>query len=156
MENMMGLLRIKVVRGVNLAVRDVRSSDPYAIVRMGKQNVNPEWNETLTLSVTDPNLPVKIEVYDWDLFSRDDLLGNAEFEIGSFVEAVRMKLKALPSGTIITKVHPSRTNDLSEESNVVWVNDEVVQTLFLRLRNVECGEVELELRWIDIPGSKGV
>ncbi|CAN1351551.1 Protein C2-DOMAIN ABA-RELATED 4 [Linum perenne] len=96
------------------------------------------------------------EVYDWDLFSRDDLLGNAEFEIGSFVEAVRMKLKALPSGTIITKVHPSRTNDLSEESNVVWVNDEVVQTLFLRLRNVECGEVELELRWIDIPGSKGV
>ncbi|CAN1851170.1 Protein C2-DOMAIN ABA-RELATED 4 [Linum perenne] len=124
--------------------------------RVVKKNVNPEWNETLTLSVTDPNLPVKIEVYDWDLFSRDDLLGNAEFEIGSFVEAVRMKLKALPSGTIITKVHPSRTNDLSEESNVVWVNDEVVQTLFLRLRNVECGEVELELRWIDIPGSKGV
>ncbi|CAN1143147.1 Protein C2-DOMAIN ABA-RELATED 2 [Linum perenne] len=37
MENMMGLLRIKVVRGINLAVRDVRSSDPYAIVRMDKQ-----------------------------------------------------------------------------------------------------------------------
>ncbi|CAN1841859.1 Protein C2-DOMAIN ABA-RELATED 2 [Linum perenne] len=37
MENMMGLLRIKVVRGINLAVRDVWSSDPYTIVRMGKQ-----------------------------------------------------------------------------------------------------------------------
>ncbi|CAN1170507.1 Protein C2-DOMAIN ABA-RELATED 2 [Linum perenne] len=37
MENMMGLLRIKVVRGINLVVRDVRTSDAYAIVRMGKQ-----------------------------------------------------------------------------------------------------------------------
>ncbi|CAN0896667.1 Protein C2-DOMAIN ABA-RELATED 4 [Linum grandiflorum] len=165
MENMMGLLRITVVRGINLAVRDVKSSDPYVIVRMGKQklktrvvkkNVNPEWNETLTLSVTDPNLPVKIEVYDRDMFSRDDMMGNAEFDIGPFVEAVRMKLNGLPSGTIITRVHPSRKNYLSEESNVVWVNDELVQKLFLRLQNVECGEVELDLRWIDIPGSKGL
>lgn len=33
----MGLLRIHVIRGVNLAIRDVRSSDPYVIIRMGKQ-----------------------------------------------------------------------------------------------------------------------
>ena len=33
----MGLLRIHVHRGVNLAKRDVRSSDPYVIIRMGKQ-----------------------------------------------------------------------------------------------------------------------
>ena len=37
MENWLGLLRIHVKRGVNLAVRDARSSDPYVVVKMGKQ-----------------------------------------------------------------------------------------------------------------------
>jgi len=37
MENMLGLLRLHVIRGVNLAIRDSQSSDPYVIVRMGKQ-----------------------------------------------------------------------------------------------------------------------
>lgn len=37
MENILGLLRVHIRRGVNLAVRDVRSSDPYVIVKMGKQ-----------------------------------------------------------------------------------------------------------------------
>ncbi|KAL0381459.1 UNVERIFIED_CONTAM: protein C2-DOMAIN ABA-RELATED 2 [Sesamum angustifolium] len=69
MENLLGLLRINVLRGINLAKRDATSSDPYVIVRMGKQklktrvvkkNVNPEWNEELTLSIADPSLPVKL------------------------------------------------------------------------------------------------
>ncbi|CAI9110573.1 OLC1v1010626C1 [Oldenlandia corymbosa var. corymbosa] len=72
MENILGLLRIHVIRGINLAVRDVVSSDPYVIVRMGKQklktrvvkkNINPEWNEDLTLSISDPNSPIKIVSY---------------------------------------------------------------------------------------------
>lgn len=33
----MGLLRVHIQRGVNLAVRDVRSSDPYIVIKMGKQ-----------------------------------------------------------------------------------------------------------------------
>jgi hypothetical protein len=37
MESLLGLLRIHVQKGVNLAIRDVRSSDPYVIVKMGKQ-----------------------------------------------------------------------------------------------------------------------
>jgi Ca2+-dependent lipid-binding protein len=28
--------------------------------RVVKKNVNPEWNEDLTLSVEDPSLPIKI------------------------------------------------------------------------------------------------
>lgn len=98
MENWMGLLRIHVCRGINLAIRDVYSSDPYVILKMGKlvfspfsiclfvrlhlqfwvffvkfefscilqklktravkQNTNPQWNEDLTLSIEDPNLPI--------------------------------------------------------------------------------------------------
>lgn len=37
MDNLLGLLRIRLKRGVNLAVRDISSSDPYVIVKMGKQ-----------------------------------------------------------------------------------------------------------------------
>ncbi|XP_034705705.1 protein C2-DOMAIN ABA-RELATED 4-like [Vitis riparia] len=165
MEHLHGLLRIHVLRGVNLAKRDVLSSDPYVIVRMGKQklktrvvdkNVNPEWNEDLTLSVDDTNLPVKIFVYDRDTFSLDDKMGDAEFQIGPFVEALRMELNGLPSGTIITRVQPNRENCLAEESCIIWTEGKVVQNLVLRLRNVESGEVELQLQWIDIPGSRGL
>ncbi|KAL6993950.1 Protein C2-DOMAIN ABA-RELATED 4 [Sarracenia purpurea var. burkii] len=165
LENLVGLLRIHIRRGMNLAIRDLKSSDPYVIVRHGKQklktrvikkNLNPEWNDYLTLTVSDPNLPVKISVFDKDTFSFDDKMGDAEFDIEPFTEALKMKLEDLPSGTIITRVKPTRDNCLSEESCIVWADGKVVQNMFLRLRNVECGEVELQLQWIDIPGSKGL
>ncbi|KAI6691470.1 hypothetical protein NL676_028298 [Syzygium grande] len=165
MEHLMGLLRIHVHRGVNLAVRDVKSSDPYIIVKLGKQklktrvvrkNTNPEWNEDLTLTVADPSLPVKLFVYDKDRLSFDDKMGDAEFEIGPLVEALRMRLDGLPSGTIITRVQPTRQNCLADESRVVWADGKVVQEMVLRLRNVESGEIELRLEWIDIPGSRGL
>ncbi|KAG4114609.1 hypothetical protein ERO13_D12G055800v2 [Gossypium hirsutum] len=165
MENLLGLLRIHVQRGVNLAVRDVVSSDPYVVIRMGKQklktrvikkNVNPEWNDDLTLSIADLSLPVKLTVYDRDTFSLDDKMGDAEFEIGPLVNAVKMSLEGHPNGTIITKVQPSRQNCLSQESCIIWNNGKVVQDMFLRLRNVETGEVELQLEWIHVPGSRGL
>ncbi|KAK4719343.1 hypothetical protein R3W88_017681 [Solanum pinnatisectum] len=163
MDNLFGLLRIKIKRGINLAVRDVRSSDPYVVVKMGKQklktrvikkDVNPEWNEDLTLSVSDANLPVKLTVYDHDMFSMDDKMGDAEFDIKPFLDALKMNLDSLPCGTVITRATPCRANCLSEESKVTWQDNQVVQDMCLRLRNVECGEVELQLQWIDIPGSK--
>ncbi|KAL0464151.1 UNVERIFIED_CONTAM: protein C2-DOMAIN ABA-RELATED 4 [Sesamum latifolium] len=89
-DTLLGLLRIRVKKGINLAVRDVRSSDPYVVVRMGKQklktrvinkDINPEWNEDLTLSVSDPNQPVSLTVFDHDTFSPDDPMGDAEFHI---------------------------------------------------------------------------
>ncbi|CAB4273780.1 unnamed protein product [Prunus armeniaca] len=135
MENLMGLLRIHIQRGVNLAVRDMRSSDPYVVVKMGKQklktrvvkrNVNPEWDERLTLSVADANLPIM------------------------------MRLEGLTDGTIIDRVKPNRENCLAEESCIMWSNGELVQNIVLRLRNVECGEVELQLQWIDVPSSRGL
>ncbi|CAL1354563.1 unnamed protein product [Linum trigynum] len=164
MESLLGLLRIRIKRGVNLAVRDVRSSDPYCVVRMGKQklktrvikkDVNPEWNEDLTLSVTDPELPVKLTVYDHDTFTLDDKMGDAEFDIKPFMDALKMNVSGLPNGTIINKMHPGRQNCLADETCITCVDGKVVQDMCLRLRNVECGEVELQLQWIDLPGSKG-
>lgn len=95
-------------------------------------------------------------VYDHDTFSMDDKMGDAELDIRPFIEGVRMRLEGLPNGTIITKIQPSRSNCLSEESSVIWKDGKVVQDMCLRLRNVECGEVEIQLQWIDVPGSRGL
>ncbi|KAJ8429681.1 hypothetical protein Cgig2_015023 [Carnegiea gigantea] len=160
--NMMGLLRIRIKRGINLAIRDIKSSDPYVIVRLGKQklrtriikkSLNPEWHEDLTLCVTDPDEPVKLFVYDHDTFTPDDKMGDAEFDIKPFLEAVKMNLEGLPEGTIITKVRPNRANCIAEESSIIWKDGKVTQNMFLRLRNVESGEIELQLQWIDVPSS---
>lgn len=160
--------------------------------RVVKNNVNPEWNEDLTLSISDPNVPIKLvsitrrqmklqsiqltrnwqftlkllmriwlqcwlqTVYDKDTFSLDDKMGDAEFYITPFLEALKMRLEGLPNGTIVTKIQPSRENCLAEESHIVWTDGKLVQNLFLRLRNVEVGEVEIQLEWIDIPGSRGL
>ncbi|XP_052180836.1 protein C2-DOMAIN ABA-RELATED 4-like [Diospyros lotus] len=163
MDNLLGLLRIRVKRGINLAVRDVRTSDPYIVVKMGKQklrtrvikkDVNPEWNEDLTLSISDPNVPINLTVYDHDTFSKDDKMGDAEFDIKSFMEAMKMELQGLPAGTVVDRVFPTRGNCLAEESRIIWTDGRISQDLCLRLRNVECGEVELSLHWIDLPGTR--
>ncbi|KAL5994605.1 Protein C2-DOMAIN ABA-RELATED 4 [Asimina triloba] len=163
--HLLGLLRVHVVKGTNLAIRDVRTSDPYAVLKMGKQklktgvmkkNVNPEWNEILTFSIADPTLPIKLTVYDKDRFSQDDKMGEVEFSIEQFVEAVRMNFESNPSGTIISTVEPTSRNCLCEESHIMWMDGKVIQDLRLRLQNVECGEVELQLEWIKLPGSRHI
>ncbi|KAG6382797.1 hypothetical protein SASPL_157494 [Salvia splendens] len=162
MDNILGLLRIKVVRGFKLAKRDARSSDPYVIVRMGKQklktrvvkkNLNPEWNEELTLTVADPNQSIKLQVYDRDTFTLDDKMGDAEFDIKELVRVLKMELENVSNGTVMAKVVANRENCLAEASSIVWEDGKVVQNMVLRLRNVECGEVELQLHWIHVPAS---
>ncbi|KAJ8475934.1 hypothetical protein OPV22_019661 [Ensete ventricosum] len=124
------LLRVRVARGVNLAVRDVTSSDPYVVLRMGKhkmktrvikKNTNPVWNEDLTLCIEDPSLP---QVFDKDGFSMDDAMGHAEFDIRPFLEAVKMNPQGVPEGTIIRKVVPC----LAEESVVRWCHGQVIKS----------------------------
>ncbi|KAK8680102.1 hypothetical protein V6N13_109056 [Hibiscus sabdariffa] len=133
MESMIGLLRIHVKRGVNLSVRDARSSDPYVVVKMGKQTV-----------------------YDHDTFTKDDKMGDAEFEVRSYIEALKMhtNLEEIPNGTVLSRLQPTSSNCLAEES-LIYLNDgKILQDLVLRLRNVECGQVEIQLEWIHFPASK--
>ena len=123
---------------------------------MVTRSLNPEWNDLLTLSVSDLNTPIKLFVYDKDTFSFDDKMGDAEFDIGPFLKVLKMGLQGLPNGTIITKVLPNRQDCLAEESKIYFSNGKVVQDMVLRLRHVECGEIELQLQWIDVPASRGL
>lgn len=95
-------------------------------------------------------------VYDKDHFSMDDKMGDAEFDLGPFLESQKLQLDQVTSGTIVRKVQPSRDNCLSEESCIVWKDGKIIQNMMLRLRNVERGEIEIEIQWINIPGSRGL
>ncbi|KAJ1384611.1 C2 domain [Sesbania bispinosa] len=165
MENILGLIRLRIKRGTNLIARDTRTSDPYVVVTMAEQklktgvvkdNCNPEWNEELTLYLGDVNAPIHLTVSDKDTFTVDDKMGEAEIDIKPYLQCVKMGLNDLPDGHVIKKVEPNRTNCLAEESSCIWRNGKVIQEMNLRLRNVKSGEVTVEIEWIDLPDSKGL
>ena len=84
-------------------------------------------------------------MYDRDIFF-DDKMGEAEFDIKPFLETVKTRFEeGTHDGTIIRTIDPNRQNCLAEESQIVWKDGKVVQNMCLRLKNVECGEVELQL-----------
>ncbi|KAL7259221.1 hypothetical protein ACSBR1_005170 [Camellia fascicularis] len=69
MVEFVGLIKVNVVRGTNLAVRDMVTSDPYVILSLGhqsvktraiKNNLNPVWNEQLMLSIPQNIPPLKL------------------------------------------------------------------------------------------------
>ncbi|KAF8083453.1 hypothetical protein N665_0772s0022 [Sinapis alba] len=160
MEDLVGLLRIRVKRGINLVSRDSQSSDPFVIITMGSQtlktsrvenNCNPEWNDELTLAFNDHNQPVNLEVYDKDTFTSHDKMGDAEIDVRPFLESQAMDLEELADGTEVKRVKPSKDNCLAEESRIMFSNGKIVQDMILRLRNVERGEVEIHIEWIRVP-----
>ncbi|XP_057777504.1 protein C2-DOMAIN ABA-RELATED 5-like [Salvia miltiorrhiza] len=156
----LGILRIRVERGINLAVRDTKTSDPYVVVdcasqkvktRVEKDNCNPVWNEELTIFIKDINAPITLSVYDHDTFTKDDSMGRAEIDIKRFVECVKMGSQDLADGTQVCRMEASKDNCLSKESCIVWSNGKMVQDMLLRLRDVECGELQLHIEWLHLP-----
>ncbi|XP_020264295.1 ADP-ribosylation factor GTPase-activating protein AGD12-like [Asparagus officinalis] len=155
-----GTLKVKVVRGINLAIRDFRSSDPYVILFLGEQkvhtkviksNLNPVWNEELKLSVARRCGALKLQVYDHDLFSADDIMGEAEVNLQLLVTAATElgDLGALPDMQF-GKWSKSRENALLKDSTINVVGGKLKQEVHLQLQNVESGELELELEWIPL------
>ncbi|EYU24162.1 hypothetical protein MIMGU_mgv1a019752mg [Erythranthe guttata] len=62
-----------------------------------------------------------------------------------FVEAVKLNPNGLPNCSVSTRVVSSISNCLTKESSVFWENGTVKQDMCLRVKNVECGEIELQL-----------
>lgn len=165
MASILGLLKVRVVKGINLAVRDRKSSDPYVVIKLGnqtvktrviKRNLNPVWDEELTLSIPNPTPPLKLQVFDKDTLSRDDKMGDAVIDLQPLVMAVSMR-NALPltltskSETELHRLVASKGNYLVKDSCIRHVDGNTVQEICLRLQNVECGELELQLKWVDLP-----
>ncbi|XP_073012115.1 ADP-ribosylation factor GTPase-activating protein AGD12-like [Typha latifolia] len=155
-----GDLKVKVISGSDLAVRDMLTSDPYVIVALGQQkaqttvkksNLNPVWNEELKLSVPRLYGPLKLQVYDHDLFSADDIMGEAEIDLQPMVTAVMAFGDVGLLGNMqIGRWFKTSDNALIRDSTVNIVDGKVKQEVFLKLQNVESGELLLELEWVPL------
>ncbi|MFS7993048.1 putative C2 domain-containing protein [Helianthus anomalus] len=165
MEGVLGLWKLRVKRGINLVARDTKSSDPYLIAtldgqktktKVTKASCNPEWNDELTLTMRDPDAPIHIVVYDQDMFSKDDSMGEAEIDVKPYIECLRtggLNPNNVPNGTILGCVHPTEHNCLAKESSILLEDGKVVQDMNLKLRGVECGEVVIQLELVLLPGQ---
>ncbi|KAM0054855.1 putative Arf GTPase activating protein [Helianthus debilis subsp. tardiflorus] len=158
LDGAIGHLKITVLQGANLAVRDMLSSDPYVVLQLGEQkvqttimrsNLNPIWNEDLMLSVPEDYGPVKLQVFDYDRFSADDIMGEAEIDIAPMLTSAMAYGDASMFGDMqIGKWLKSHDNALLEDSTVNIVDGKVKQEVSLQLQNVESGMIYLEIEWI--------
>ncbi|XP_062174937.1 probable ADP-ribosylation factor GTPase-activating protein AGD11 isoform X2 [Alnus glutinosa] len=160
MVEFIGLIKVNVVKGTNLAIRDVMTSDPYVILALGNQsvktrviksNLNPVWNESLMLSIPENIPPLKLLVYDKDAFTTDDFMGEAEIDIQPLVIAA----KAYENSTINESIQlgkwlASKDNTLVKDSIISLVDGMVRQEISLRLQNVERGVLEIELECVPL------
>ncbi|XP_047153821.1 protein C2-DOMAIN ABA-RELATED 9-like [Vigna umbellata] len=142
------------------ALRDIRPTLEKVMQKLKtsvkKNNCNPEWNEERTLSIKDVTTPIRLSVYDKDTFSGDDKMGDADIDLIPYVQSVRMGWTNLPNGTVVRIIQPDETNCLAKESNCVWQNENIVQEMVLKLRNVESGEIVVQIEWVDVIGCKGL
>uniref|UniRef100_A0A9I9CFJ9 ADP-ribosylation factor GTPase-activating protein AGD12-like n=1 Tax=Cucumis melo TaxID=3656 RepID=A0A9I9CFJ9_CUCME len=160
MVEFMGLLKVKVIKGTNLAVRDVKTSDPFVTLTLGQQtakttviksNLNPVWNEELMLSVPLEYGPLKLQVFDHDMILSNDLMGEAEIDLQPMItSAIAFGDAEMLENMQIGKWLKSDDNALIDDSAVVIVDGKVKQEVSLKLQNVESGEVHLELEWMPI------
>ncbi|KAL7213804.1 hypothetical protein ACSBR2_016357 [Camellia fascicularis] len=157
-----GLLKVTVVRGKKLVVRDFNSSDPYVIVKLGNQTaktrvinscLNPVWNEELSFSLTEPVEILNLQVFDKDRFKADDKMGHAHLDLHPLISAARLRqiLGVSLGKTTLRRVIPDNDNCLAVDSTISCINGEVVQDVWLRLSDVESGEIELMIKLTNPP-----
>uniref|UniRef100_A0A674CF35 RAS p21 protein activator 4 n=1 Tax=Salmo trutta TaxID=8032 RepID=A0A674CF35_SALTR len=86
------ILRCQVLEARDLAKKDRNgASDPFVRVRYNgkthesvvKKSCYPRWNESFEFELDDAPLdtPLSVEVWDWDLVSKNDFLGKVLFNI---------------------------------------------------------------------------
>ncbi|KAJ7946456.1 C2 domain containing protein [Quillaja saponaria] len=159
MGEQLGQLKVIVLKGKKLVIRDFKSSDPYVVVKVGNQTVktkvinsclNPIWNEELSFNLTEPVGLLNLEVFDKDLLKTDDKMGHAHLNLQPIVSASRLRniLRVSSGETTIRKVIPDSDNCLVQESSIDCVNGDMVQNVWLRLHGVESGEIELTIKLI--------
>ncbi|XP_020273751.1 probable ADP-ribosylation factor GTPase-activating protein AGD11 isoform X1 [Asparagus officinalis] len=160
MVEFIGLIKVNTIKGRNLVVRDLVSSDPYVIITLGHQSVrteviksslNPVWNEMLMLSIPEPVPPLKLQVYDKDTFTFDDRMGEAEIDIQPLVAAAKaFETSTIGESTHLGKCVASDDNSLIKDSIISLVDGKVKQNITLKLRNVDKGELEIELECLPL------
>ncbi|CAH0552190.1 unnamed protein product [Brassicogethes aeneus] len=85
-------LRVHLRRGHRLVAMDKNGlSDPYVKFKCGGRlvyksrtvyrDLNPLWDESFTVPIEDPFLPISIKVFDYDWGLQDDFMGSATLDL---------------------------------------------------------------------------
>ncbi|KAL2735223.1 multiple C2 and transmembrane domain-containing protein isoform X1 [Vespula squamosa] len=88
-------LRLHIRRGANLMAMDrCGASDPYVKIKSAgrllhksrtvHRDLNPVWDESVTLPIEDPFQPLTIKVFDYDWGLQDDFMGAAHLDLTQF------------------------------------------------------------------------
>ncbi|KAI7738930.1 hypothetical protein M8C21_031816 [Ambrosia artemisiifolia] len=160
MVEFVGCIKVNVVSGTNLVIRDMRSSDPYVMLSLGSQsvktrviknNLNPVWNEKLMLSIPHDVPPLKVNVFDKDKFSTDDYMGEADIDIRPLVSAA----KALENGNAkgpskqLEKMDEGKDKNTHVDNGTITVTEgKATQDIALKLQNVESGELQIQIECV--------
>ena len=122
-------LTIVKCRYLNVSDASSGSSDPFCVINCNNislqtsvkwKTLNPDFNESFEIDVSNPQERLKIVVFDKDLIGSDDFLGQIEIPISDFEDG---------------KVH-TKTYLLRDEANVQDVED-------------DRGEIEFRARWAE-------
>eukprot|EP00026_Physarum_polycephalum_P012399 Phypoly_transcript_12703.p1 GENE.Phypoly_transcript_12703~~Phypoly_transcript_12703.p1 ORF type:complete len:361 (+),score=51.17 Phypoly_transcript_12703:162-1085(+) len=126
-----GRLTIEVLRGKNLAVKDLLSSDPYVSVRFGphkfktsiqKNTVHPTWNFATSIDIASETIDstvISFSCKDWNKVSKTVAMGVAKIDLMDLLtgnlrnnEEMKLNLAVNPkhpkqnvSGHIVVKVY---------------------------------------------------
>ncbi|KAI9193369.1 uncharacterized protein BJ171DRAFT_528088 [Polychytrium aggregatum] len=115
-----GTLEVIVISGKSLLVEGGVPFGVYCHVQLNNQKlktnlskdaVAPKWNCTQLFSLTSFDDTLRITVYNYNKFSRDDFLGHAEVQldmleyyIGKETEVMTLPLAHVPSGSVSIKM----------------------------------------------------
>jgi len=93
--NITVFLHIEIVEARNLKSADLNGfSDPYVIIKgtktktnIVKKTLNPTWNFSTELPISSFE-KLTFQIYDWDRFSTDDLIGEVSLDYFGYRQAI--------------------------------------------------------------------
>ena len=135
------IVKVVVKCGKNLVGMDLNGfSDPYAVITMGQQqfktktikkSLNPLWSEEFYLvshpQMDDQNVPLKVQIYDYDTFTVDNFIG--QFVIPDPVNAASQQ--TAPKWYTLTLPAPSFLHDTAPSSSRKGTRGQVKLSLSL-------------------------
>ncbi|WOL19190.1 protein C2-DOMAIN ABA-RELATED 11 [Canna indica] len=162
-----GVLKVNIVRGKKLVVRDFMSSDPYVVVKLGNQAaktkvvkscLNPVWNDEFSFNIKERFGVLELEVFDRNRFTSDDKMGHAFLNLQPLVSCSKLRrvLQLTTGETKLRKVAPEIDNCLLTGSFIMNKNGEIVLDACLKLLDVESGELYVTVKFIEHPTAKNL
>lgn len=94
------------------------------------------------------------QVFDHDVFSADDSMGDAAIDLNPLILAAQMHQGMFEEFGCeqIGRWLATNDNALVKDSNIEVIDGQIKQDVHLKLWNVERGEIEVSLEWVPLNG----